>query len=201
MPREPTLAQPHDRQPIKEYNDLPISALLACPPSPRSLSLSVHSLINFQTNLFIVHRRLSAEVTGRIDPFPLPFDWLRFDFENGQELFIDCLPPLYLLREEEHNRSLPTLFISTLSQSFCTSSCLDLSQRGSWCRRGRFDLHVRVKVGLLIPTGSQISSFLSRMAHRLTLVYSGFRIRWYFPDPLRRNCLPGRLPKGRSQGK
>lgn len=39
MPREPTLAKPHDRQPIKEYNDSPTPL---CPPSPppKSLSLS-----------------------------------------------------------------------------------------------------------------------------------------------------------------
>lgn len=37
MPREPTLAKPHDRQPIKEYNDLP--TLLCVPASPPSLLL------------------------------------------------------------------------------------------------------------------------------------------------------------------
>lgn len=77
MPREPTLAKPHDRQPIKEYNDLPTPLCLpACPPSPPPRSqhflLSLYMHINFQTNLFIVHCRLSAEVTGTIDPFPPP---------------------------------------------------------------------------------------------------------------------------------
>lgn len=76
MPREPTPAKPHDRQPIKEYNDLPtLLCFPACPPSPPpqsqqfSLSPSLCTLINFQTNLFIVHCCLSAEVAGTIDPF------------------------------------------------------------------------------------------------------------------------------------
>lgn len=35
------------------------------------LSLFIWTLINFQTNLFIVHCHLSAKMTSMIDPFPL----------------------------------------------------------------------------------------------------------------------------------
>lgn len=94
MPLEPTLAKLHDRQPIKEYNDLPtLQHLPSCPPPPppQSQHFSLCVLINFQTNLFIIHRRLSAEVAQHNRSFAHHV-WLHFDFENGQELFIDCPP-------------------------------------------------------------------------------------------------------------
>lgn len=168
-PREPTLAEPHDRQPIKEYNDLPAVPLF--------LSLSLRALwLILQTNLFIVCRCLSAEVAGGIDPFCSPFDWLRFDFESGQELFIACLPAL---GEEEHNGGLHSLFISTRSQSFCTSSRLDLSQRRE----------------VWPPTESEAHSVDSQRIHRGQFALQDDTrtdcvwMKWYFTGP-GRESLP-----------
>lgn len=183
MPREPTLAEPHDRHPIKEYNDLPILRYFpACPPSqyppsippslppfiPPSFPLSLCTLINFQTHLFIVQRCLSAEETGRMDPF-LPTRLTSLWLWKWPGI-IHQPPPstLHLFREEEQPpQSLYFLDHFSLSH-FTLQAVLTSLRRGSWCRRGRCDLGEGVKVGLLIPKGSRKAGLLSRTAHRRT---------------------------------
>lgn len=171
--------------------DNPLRNITTCLPSLSSVSLVLYALwLIFQTNLFIVRRRLSAEVTGRIDPFLLSIRLTSLWLWKWSGII--HRPPsctLQLLREEEHNRSLPGLFTSTQSQSFCTSSCLDLSQRGSWSKGGRYDLQQRVKVGLLIPRGSTVASLLSRMDVDWLCVW----IKWYFIGPCRESVFQNKV--------
>lgn len=142
MPREPTLAEPHDRHPIKEYNDLPILRYFpACPPSqyPPSIPPSLPPFIppSFPPSLSLYALWLISKLTclsssAAFQPkrpaewiLSSPHDWLRFDFENGQELFINCLPPLYICSEKRS--SLPSLFISST-----TSLSVILHFKPSW---------------------------------------------------------------------
>lgn len=118
--------------PLRNITTFPFPGCLpTCPPS---LSRSL-PLINFQTNLFMVHLLLSAAVTSRMASPPPPSPpppplllllllGLHFDFENGLELFISLLLPLYICSEEIGTSA--ALFISTRRRPFCTPSGLDL---------------------------------------------------------------------------
>lgn len=117
MPREPTLAESHDRQPIKEYNDLSTPLCLSiCPPSSTPQSqhffLSLCTLINFQTNLFIVHHCLSTEVAGTIDLYsPHTTDFaltLKVARNYSSAVFLH-----FTFAHRREAQSLPSLFISS----------------------------------------------------------------------------------------
>lgn len=135
---------------------------------PPSLPPSLCTLINFQTHLFIVQRCLSAEETGRMDPF-LPTRLTSLWLWKWPGIIHQPSPStLHLFREEEKPpQSLYFLDHFSLSH-FTLQAVLTFLWRGSRCRRGRCDLREGVKVGLLIPKGSRKASLLCRTAHRRT---------------------------------
>lgn len=135
-PRRPG---PRDGHSIKKGNDSPISPLLAPswrPPLPPPLP--PRTLINFQTNLFIAGRRLSAQVTAApngsfISP-PRSTDFaLTLRGKKSRELFIDRRPPLCICSEERSSMVDSSLTLGLSHFALQTSSTS--LEEGCWWRR------------------------------------------------------------------
>ena len=179
-------------KPLRNITTCPLLPALHPSPTPASQhfppSFSLCTLINFQTNLFIVHCCLS-EVASTIDPFPPHMTDYALTLKTARNyssaVFL-CFT--FAQRRRAQNRSLLRFlyFLRPLPpQSFCTSSCLDLSQGGSWCwGRNRGDLQVRGKVDLLIPKGSPEAGLLYRTAltESILRLYDKMTLHWFLRE-------------------
>lgn len=90
--------------------------------------------MNFQTNLFMLHLLLSAADQPNGFSSSLS-DGLHFDFENGQELFIHLLLPLYLCGEKSGTPA-ASLFPPALLTSVASALVPDGSVKDIQALRG-----------------------------------------------------------------